>query len=337
MSRRFNEWWRCRKTRFQYRLYGKAFSEKCPLLALTYANDRHMDGAGAQLQRVYAIYALSRFLNLAYVHTPLHHLDYQGLGALESNTWDQTLVGRYNEIFRIPSDDVSSDVLVRDIEKISFPVLLNLRRAAVRGGKPILARFTEPYRITEVFPEAYQAIKDVSPFRRTREAGSPLRIAIHARRGDVAYIATDLSRILPNAYYLSLARNLSRMLDRLGLAYVFELHTEVPRKASSMAPADEGPRLFDPKAMGIEEFDSLPNLRKFINTDPIESIERMATADVLIISHSSFSYLPALLNVGGIVAYHRFWHRPMAEWLLVNDRGDFCEKAFLRKAAVFFR
>jgi hypothetical protein len=34
-------------------------------IALTYGNDRLMDGAGAQLQRIYGVYAISRFLKFA--------------------------------------------------------------------------------------------------------------------------------------------------------------------------------------------------------------------------------------------------------------------------------
>lgn len=44
-----------------------------------------MDGAGAQLQRIYGIYAVSRFLGAYYIHTPLKKFGYQGLAALEVN------------------------------------------------------------------------------------------------------------------------------------------------------------------------------------------------------------------------------------------------------------
>ena len=47
-------------------------------LAVTY-DQNGRDGLGSQLQRIYGLYALSRALDLKYVHTPLGHVDYQGL------------------------------------------------------------------------------------------------------------------------------------------------------------------------------------------------------------------------------------------------------------------
>ncbi|MCX6957081.1 MAG: hypothetical protein NT164_00835 [Verrucomicrobiae bacterium] len=48
--------------------------KRLPNVALTYANDVIMDGAGAQLHRIYTIYALSRHLGVSYFHSPLFEL-----------------------------------------------------------------------------------------------------------------------------------------------------------------------------------------------------------------------------------------------------------------------
>jgi len=47
----------------------------------------------------------------------------------------------------------------------------------------------------------------------------------------------------------------------------------------------------------------------------------MATADALIISRSSFSYLAALFSKG-IVIYYPFWHQPLKEWLISDMNGN---------------
>ena len=57
-------------------------------------------------------------------------------------------------------------------------------------------------------------------------------------------------------------------------------------------------------------------------------IERLATADILVMSKSSFSYLAAILNVTGIVLYHPFWHYPLADWLVTKQNGDFAMAQF---------
>ena len=73
----------------------------------------------------------------------------------------------------------------------------------------------------------------------------------------------------------------------------------------------------------LEDFDAIPNLERFINFDPIESLRQMATADALIISHSSFSYLPAIFNPNCIVVYHPYWRGRMKDWLISDDNGVF--------------
>jgi hypothetical protein len=89
--------------------------------------------------------------------------------------------------------------------------------------------------------------------------------------------------------------------------------------------------MFDPCADRLEEFEQIPNLEKFINRDPIETIRKMATADVLVISRSSFSYLAALLNRNGIIIYHDFWHSMLEDWVRADTSGQFSAREFTDK------
>jgi len=50
-------------------------------------------------------------------------------------------------------------------------------------------------------------------------------------------------------------------------------------------------------------------------------LRRMATADALVMSRSSYSYVAAILNANGIVVYHPFWHSPLKEWLVSDADG----------------
>jgi hypothetical protein len=54
----------------------------------------------------------------------------------------------------------------------------------------------------------------------------------------------------------------------------------------------------------------------------------LATADVLVMSRSSFSYLGGILNRNGIVLYHPFWHRAPSSWMTVDPDGRFDEIRF---------
>ena len=80
-----------------------------------------------------------------------------------------------------------------------------------------------------------------------------------------------------------------------------------------------------PEMGRLEEFSVLPNLVHHVNGRAIECIRGLATADILVMSRSSFSYLGAILNRNGIVLYHPFWHRSPSSWMTVGPDGQFDE------------
>src|SRR6185437_13235488 len=119
--------------------------------------------------------------------------------------------------------------------------------------------------------------------------------------------------------------------------FVCELYTEVASKAFMITPQTHGleglvsrPAFIDPKMNRIEDFDVLPNLHKYINTDPIETMKGMATADALIISRSSFSYFAALFS-NGMVIYFPFWHQPLKDWVISDINGNLSSEQLLRQ------
>lgn len=301
-------------------------------IAVTYANDVMMDGAGAQLQRVYGIYALSRYFHVPYVHTPLKEIGYQGLAALEKNAGSPDLQDKYNGIFTIPSDiDLPTNTISRYMSSPSVEDIENLKNEAERENRFYLAKILLPYSITDKNPEIYRCLKEISPFQ--SRPSNTFRIAIHVRRGE--QLAVDSQRMLPNSYYVSSTMRIVEALKQLGIPFVCELYTEVPSKAFVVTPQSHGingriakPVVIDPKMNRIEDFDVIPNLRKCINLDPIETLKGMATADALIISRSSFSYFAALFNKG-MVIYYPFWHQPLNDWLTSDINGNISSEKVL--------
>jgi hypothetical protein len=294
-------------------------------LALTYANDLQTDGAGAQLQRIYGIYALSRFLNLPYFHSPLKRIDYQGLAALERNSGSPDLESRYNRIFAIAPDiELPEERTVCEMRDASLDAIGRLRAGAESGGKFTLIRILYPYPVTDRNPEIYRHVQAISPFERARR--EVFRVALHVRRGEEFVV--DSERMLPNRYYVSCALRLAESLKKLDIPFVCELYTEVASRAFVVTPRHHGIEgripgnvILDPRANRLEDFDAIPNLVKFINGDPIQTLRRMATADALVMSRSSYSYVAALLNPAGAVVYHPFWHSPLQDWLISDAQG----------------
>ena len=53
----------------------------------------------------------------------------------------------------------------------------------------------------------------------------------------------------------------------------------------------------------------------YLNTDIESSFQGMVSANILVTSRSSFSYMAALLN-DGEVWYQPFWHPPLKNWII---------------------
>jgi hypothetical protein len=306
-------------------------------LVLTYDNEAQTDGVGSQLQRIYGTYAISRLLGVPYVHSPLASVDYQGLAALEENESDPGFHHEFNSLFQIESDVVLTDecfnLNLRDVSAEMFHQLLAIVDRDETRGRSYLVRLAAPHRIADRFPDCYEVCRGISPFASPARDGRPLRVAVHVRRGELFVVDSD--RMLPNAYYIGVAQKLAHVLEALEIDYEIELSTEVPKGEFVVEPHHHGmsgrvhgPIAVSPEMYRLDEFSVLPKLVRCINERAIDCIRKLATADVLVMSRSSFSYLGAILNRNGIVLYHPFWHSAPSSWVTVDSDGQFDEMQF---------
>ncbi len=301
-----------------------------PTLALTYKDDGNQDGICSQLLRIYGIYAISRFLRVPYFHSPIAHLGYQGLKALENNAPLPGLLEDVNQAFNIPSDIELSgkEVMIHDMIDADVESIERIGNAGGNDGGVNLIRVLYPFPVTDSNPELYRYLEPVCPFPYRRS--EVFRLAIHVRRGELFAIYSDW--MLPNSYYVSCSLRFQDALRKLNIPFVCELYTEVATKRFEVTPQHHGIGgriaenvIFDPAMDQLEDFDEIPNLERFINFDPIESLRRLTTADALITSHSSFSYLPSIFNPNSIVVHHPYWRGRMKHWLISDDTGTFSE------------
>lgn len=305
-----------------------------PTIAITYKDDGNQDGICSQLLRIYGVYAISRSLDVAYLHSPIAHLGYHGLQALENNSPLPDLLADVNRVFHINSDLVLPDrqVVIHDMIDADAELIGKMKHFGRDSNEVHLIRILYPFPITDSAPELYRCLQDISPF--PYRPSKVFRLAVHVRRGELFAVSSDW--MLPNSYYVSCVLRFQNVLRELNIPFVCELYTEVPSKAFEVTPEHHGVKgrirenvMFDPKLNHIEDFDEIPNLERFINADPIDSLRRMATADALIISHSSFSYLPAILNPECTVVYHPYWRGRMKHWLISDDNGVFSGSALI--------
>ena len=157
-------------------------------------------------------------------------------------------------------------------------------------------------------------------------------------------------RLLPNRYYIDAAMRSAEILEKQKIPFVCELHTEMPTTSFVVTPQHHGVKnrikeyrlkesvMLTPEQYRVSDFEVIPNLHKRINEDPIETLEALATADFLIMSKSSFSYLAALFNQEGKSLYAPFWHPSMADWVQFNPPllfgehlEEYCEEWLLKR------
>lgn len=128
-----------------------------------------------------------------------------------------------------------------------------------------------------------------------KPAGLPLTAALHLRRGDVQPTGRWADRYLPNAYFLDLLRKLRQRCP--------SLHATVYSESRSAESFDEF------RALGCD-------LR--LDADIGETWVEMMRADVLVMSMSGFSWVPALYNPN-LVLYAPCWYMRLEPWVDSSD------------------
>lgn len=139
-----------------------------------------------------------------------------------------------------------------------------------------------------------------------------LNISIHIRRGDIVAgqdaIDNHTMRWLTNEYFETVLQN---TLDRIKTDKKINIYL------FSQGEKDD-----------YKEFEKFPNLIYCLDMGAMDSFLHMAQSDVLIISKSSFSYKPALLNRGIKVCPKEFWHGypESKDWWMTDNHGNLLKR-----------
>lgn len=312
-------------------------------LAVTYDQHGASDGIGAQVQRIYGLYALARTLNIKYIHSPVADVGYQGFIPMLTRRMDPSFVQRYNAFFTLPSDDFDLAGCERiKIYNLNRATVERYRAQAAATGRSILLETLLPFAYTDAYPAAYRALHEVSPYRDHQSSG-PIRVCIHVRRGD--NLPDSRKRWLPNSYYLHVCAQLIEALRQQGAAYSVRLHSELPTRRYALYPDTPGlyflpeqPLTIDPEDYALEDFDALPNRELVFNAEPLDALRDFGTADVLILSASSFSYLGGMLNPHAVVVFAPgTWNHPLPDWLVADQQGNLQQDEVVAKIAVLLQ
>lgn len=153
--------------------------------------------------------------------------------------------------------------------------------------------------------------------------------ASHRKNIDTPPRKDRRQRWLSNPYYLRVCTTVLEALKEQGVPFAVRLHTEMPPRPYTLHPGTPGlyfdlkqPSTIGPEQSALEDFEVLPNLEPILNVEAREALDDFATADVLILSLSSFSYLGGMLNPHGLVVYAPWWHPALPDWLVASEHGD---------------
>ena len=327
-------------------------SETSPGLVLAYDNDAHTDGAGAQLQRLLGIYAASKALGCQYLHTGLNRGGYQGLAVVESGQEIENLHELYNQLFKLPSTQIEEALFKEHIVHHKNPSIWKisrLRNQMISKKKWGLMLITYPFKVADQFPETYAVVQGLvnsnswtqldAAFYKLHsaqfnlESQNQLVVGVHVRRADLATIAK--SRLLTIDYYVNLCIGIQTILHERGQSAVFDIFTEIPVRKLAFTGHHGGLNraskrmVFKSDDVDLSGFSVLKNVRFRANEHQIPTIYNLCTADILVASRSSFSYVAAIAGSRKIVFYPPFWHSLLEAWIETDpSSGKFDHEKF---------
>jgi hypothetical protein len=198
----------------------------------------------------------------------------------------------------------------------------------------------EPYAFSEIFIQDIVKAAEQTPFSKVEQIRHQRRIensqekllAIHYRHGVgelSVQIGETLSRELPRVYFSNLLELIEKNYG-LGETRIV-VFTDAPVLALDFVPPKEQGHLWvtSPKySDGVLEISGVPDEDFALDLlaevevnrggDPLNAILMLASADILCMSRSSFSYIAAIYNPDGVIFMPAdFWHQPLPNWIKI--------------------
>jgi hypothetical protein len=309
-------------------------------LTFTFNSHHAQDGTGAQLQRIFGIYALSKLVRANYLHSAIENLMIHSLDPFQTDEELKLYLRRLDSVFNLPSSQNMPNKFAYTYE-INRLGLLTLFRylilSVVRKGN-ILIKVSKPFPVVDLQTNSYLHVQKYFLDRLTLggNASNLKRIVIHIRRGSngADLLPGEMApRMLPNIYYLTLMNEILEKNCSAGEKMELLIITDTPNEEITFKPIESQfenwitePRLKNGsvtiKGESFSEFQSdyISKLEISHGGDPILAIGQMKAADFLIMSRSALSYVGAILNAEGVIFYPpSYGSKPMPNWIKVRN------------------
>lgn len=287
------------------------------------------DGIGAQACGIISIMVAAKAFGLSFVYTPLKHVaHYPHPNPTPSElrlwriAWEQLLNFQHSNQLITQTPGQIEQLDHRNILK-HFSInkhnklVCDFQKGkiyATREVHNVLTKFHDCPNIENAWSHVLKQIQygysrsrdDTPHFNRTDAA---VNIAVHVRRGDST---NNQRRFVGHSYFVGVLDCITQYLESQNRKYSIQLYSEGKRE-------------------DLPEFEKYTGLTYRLSDDHFDTLHHMICADVLIMSKSTFSYLPALFNRDGVCVYKPFWLLPPKplenRWLVPDESGKLTEKA----------
>lgn len=304
-------------------------------LVLSYNSKQKIDGTGAQLQRILAIFALSQRYKMGFKNSQLNSVAIHPLDNIHSDQELTAYLAELNILFNLPEEKAYT-------QKNTDIYLINLRFrdlaiAALKSyslRKQYTLYIVAPYGVSDYRPDNYKSVrKNLHRWNiemESRKLSSKKKISVHYRSG-VGGMAIQKGEKFPREigidYFIKIVDSIIQALDKED-DFEILIFTDAPTSDINYIPPSEQIKLwstspgFASGIMNVKGNDLSNSLRKYgdrcsiqIGGNPLTAIELMSKSNYLLMGRSSLSYVAAILNQNGVIYYPpNFWHPPMSTW-----------------------
>lgn len=286
------------------------------MLYLTYNNNIHKDGAGSQLQRILSIYMIAKYYGIGYLHNPILKTTYTYDNEEDNKKYRSTFsyveehVDEFNNMFALASDKLDGPIHATCTASVlTKETILQILNTENTTEKNIILASTYGGELDKN-PDLHH-IKINYPWIQ-RTVNSVVKIAIHIRKGDLSLLSPE--RVISDHYYIGILEKLHILLRDAQKPHEFHIYSD------GYFDKEKGIVSYD--TSNYKQFCVVPNVQFHIGTHPVQSIVEMTNSDILVLSNSCFSYVPAILKLKGVVLGKPGAHSMAQNWIVVNDPYD---------------
>lgn len=310
-----------------------------PKLYLTYNNLVKQDGIGAQLQRIFGIYSLSRKFRIGYIHSPIIGTVEELAHNLNSEASMQNLLDQVNSRFNFSSSNLKEELNIQTVHNLTLRILFEYFLKSVFGKKSILLRICLPFGILDNHPNWYKyAATEIRSKTKNDKVPERYEIVIHVRYGYKPIAETNSAsspRFLPLTYYPAAIKEILKR-EKMSLNSEILVHTDIPKESGKWKPFQES-KISELKSIGYEfkessldfngidlkneYFSEFSNLSVKHCAPLLDTLDDMIAANILLMSRSSFSYIAGILNRNIVYIPRSHGHGKMSRW-----KWDFKDK-----------